>query len=348
MIEKKVYSSLDIMKFVMAILIMLSHTQSEWALDGSTILHYALATSNLGVPFFFACSGFLFFSKISTISDEEQRVYYKKWSIRIWKMYLYWSLIYFSFILFNWITKGTSTTNVLSYVHKCLVVSTYPTIWFLPALWLGTSIAFILYKKVVLKWIVFLAVSFYAVCSFGDSYSGIICRNDIIRDCWSWYMTCFLSFRTGVFNGFPFVAVGLLVALGKRYENKFTMNAALAILFCLLYMVESFIIKYQHLSDYTHSGYLLLPATYFVICASLDFKVPSRPIYLELRNLSMIIFLSQRLFLTAIPSVSVSYSSFIDGLDPYTTILVLDGMIILFSLLMNHYAKKVDLLKALF
>ena len=89
------------MKFVMALLIMLSHTQSEWALDGSSLLNYFLAISNFGVPFFFACSGFLFFSKIKKLEDKEQEMYYRRWSLRVGKMYLAWSLIYFSFILFR-------------------------------------------------------------------------------------------------------------------------------------------------------------------------------------------------------------------------------------------------------
>ena len=125
MIKRKQYQGLDVMKFVMALLIMLSHTQSEYALDGSTLLHYLLATSNLGVPFFFCCSGFLFFTKIRQLESEEQREYYKKWSLRIGKMYLCWSAIYFSFILANWITKGVTRVEFLSYLHSCLNISDY-------------------------------------------------------------------------------------------------------------------------------------------------------------------------------------------------------------------------------
>lgn len=348
MTQKIVYSSLDIMKFVMAILIMLSHTQSEWALDGSTLLHYALASSNLGVPFFFACSGFLFFSKIKNLEANDQWIYYKKWSIRIWKMYLYWSLIYFSFILYKWVSLGVSLDEVLSYIHKCLVVSTYPTIWFLPALWVGNTIVYALYRKIHLSWIILFALCFYAICSLGDSYSNVICENSTISECYRWYLRWFMTFRNGLFNGFPFVVVGLLIALNKRIQNRFTINALLSILFCFLYMGESFLIKLEQFSDYTHSGYLLLPATYFVICATLDIKIPNNQIFVELRNLSMIIFLSQRLFLTAIPSVFILYRSFIEALDPYTTIVVLDGLIILFSLLMNYYAKRIKILRALF
>lgn len=347
-ITRKQYPSLDIMKFLMALLIMLSHTQSEYALDGSTLLHYLLATSNLGVPFFFACSGFLFFSKIEQIGKDEQNAYYKKWSLRIGKMYLCWSTIYFIFVLYNWITKGATGNDILSYIHKCLVSSTYPTIWFLPALWIGVTIAYFLYrKKVAINYIIILSMFLYAICSLGDSYSNVICSNNYIKEVWQWYVNTFMTFRNGLFEGFSFVSIGLILAVKDRKE-MLSFNLCMSLLFCILYMGESFLIKTQNLSPNTHSGYLLLPATFFVMRFLLDLRLPSRPIVLELRNLSMIIFLSQRLFLTAIMSVSPTYASFVDKLDPYTTILFLDGLIMVFSLSMNYLSKRFSFLKLLF
>ena len=348
MLNKSYYSSLDIMKFVMALLIMLSHTQSEWALDGSSLLHYFLAISNFGVPFFFACSGFLFFSKIKKLEDKEQEMYYRRWSLRVGKMYLAWSLIYFSFILFRWVTEGTTVFAVMAYIHKSIVVSTYPTIWFLPALWLGVSIAYFLYKRTSIANIAILAAFLYLICSLGDSYSNVICQNAFVHKIWSWYMEWFLSFRTALFNGFPFVVVGLLLCHKSNNDSVTRPDSLLFALFAFLYVVESVIIKTQHLSDYTHSGYMLLPATYFIMKCLIKMQIAPRPIFLELRNLSMIIFLSQRIFLTAIPSVSTLYRLWIESLDPYSTILILDGFILTFSLVMSFLSKRLTFLKILF
>lgn len=66
MAERKIYPSLDIMKFIMAMLILTQHTSNEWA-HSTGLVHAFFGLGNFAVPFFFACSGFLFFSKLNTL-----------------------------------------------------------------------------------------------------------------------------------------------------------------------------------------------------------------------------------------------------------------------------------------
>ena len=147
MVDRKIYPSLDIMKFIMAMLILTQHTSNEWACS-TGLVHDIFGLGNFAVPFFFSCSGFLFFSKLNTLNSEEQKAYYKKWSFRIGKMYLVWSLIYFCFVFAGWLDQGIQIEKVLNYVHRAIVYSTYATIWFLPALWIGVSICYWLRRHV--------------------------------------------------------------------------------------------------------------------------------------------------------------------------------------------------------
>lgn len=103
--ERKIYPSLDIVKFIMALLILTQHTANEWA-HSTGLVHAFFGLGNFAVPFFFACSGFLFFSKFDTLDNQGQKDYYKKWSIRIGRMYLVWSLIYFCFVFAGWVDRG--------------------------------------------------------------------------------------------------------------------------------------------------------------------------------------------------------------------------------------------------
>ena len=110
--EKMIYVSLDIAKYVMAVLILLGHTANEWAhLTG--FWHYALSCC-FTVPVFFVISGFLFFSKIETLDWKRRKEYYKKWSIRVGKMYLIWSLIYFIFVLIRWCINGFTVDDLIN------------------------------------------------------------------------------------------------------------------------------------------------------------------------------------------------------------------------------------------
>lgn len=103
--DRKIYPSLDIMKFIMAMLILTQHTCNEWA-HSTGLVHDFFGLGNFAVPFFFACSGFLFFSKLYTLDEKGQKDYYRKWSVRIGKMYLVWSLIYFCFVFARWHSEG--------------------------------------------------------------------------------------------------------------------------------------------------------------------------------------------------------------------------------------------------
>lgn len=105
MIERKNYPAIDIVKFLMAMMILMQHTCNEWA-HSTGLVHAFFGLGNFAVPFFFACSGFLFFSKFNALDEKEQRQYYKQWSIRLGKMYLVWSLIYFCFVLYGWVNQG--------------------------------------------------------------------------------------------------------------------------------------------------------------------------------------------------------------------------------------------------
>ena len=176
MAERKIYPSLDIAKFVMAMLILTQHTSNEWA-HSTGLVHAFFGLGNFAVPFFFACSGFLFFAKLNTLDNGGQKDYYKKWSIRIGKMYLVWTLIYFCFVFTGWVNSGLTWEQPLHYLHRALVFSTYATIWFLPALWVGVSICYWMKRHCsgVVTCIV-MAVLLLIGNVFG-SYSTLACEN---------------------------------------------------------------------------------------------------------------------------------------------------------------------------
>ena len=122
--DRKMYPSLDIVKFIMALLILMQHTANEWA-HSTGLVHAFFGLGNFAVPFFFACSGFLFFSKFNTLDNRGQKDYYRKWSIRIGKMYLVWSLIYFCFVFAGWVDRGLSWGQPAQYFHRALVFCHY-------------------------------------------------------------------------------------------------------------------------------------------------------------------------------------------------------------------------------
>ena len=77
LIQRKNYWSLDVAKFFCAILIISAHFASEWG-TFPTLVDYAFSLYVIAVPFFFCCSGFLFFKKLNTLNTKEEKFHILK------------------------------------------------------------------------------------------------------------------------------------------------------------------------------------------------------------------------------------------------------------------------------
>lgn len=330
--EKMIYVSLDIAKYVMAVLILLGHTANEWAhLTG--FWHYALSCC-FTVPVFFVISGFLFFSKIETLDWKRRKEYYKKWSIRVGKMYLIWSLIYFIFVLIRWCINGFTVDDLINYLHKSLVFSTYATIWFLPALWLGVTIAFWLNKKLGMKKTCSVLAILWLLGAYFGAYYGSIPETGILRSFFDGYMDAFKTFRNGLFYGSVYSYLGYLV---YKFSNKFTLKTSLllVVLLQLLNLAEIVFIKRITPDANSDMSLLMLPLAFCIVVFLLQVNIKQRPIYTNLRNQSMLIFCGQRLFLTALPGVLPAVSAYINDLSQWGIMGVFTISVLLFTYIVD-------------
>ena len=293
------YNAVDVVKFFSAILLVCAHTASErvslpWALD----LFFSLYI--ITVPFFFVASSFLFFKKLDSQTEYEQKKRYKKYTKRIWTMYIAWSLVYFCFILTKWIQDGVSIQDIVRYAHHSLVYSTYPTIWFLPALWIGVSFVYLFRYK--LRWsngkILALSLSLYCIGAIGYSYHSI---SPVIEAVNSIYTSAFVTWRNGIFNALIFAYLGYKIAIGGGTSLK--MSALLTVVFGAMSLIEAFTMKKIAPASDANFLCMLVPFSYFFFSMIYQIRLPDSSIYLPFRKMSMLIFVSQRLFLTAIPSV---------------------------------------------
>jgi len=260
-------------------------------------------------------------------------------------MYAVWSAIYFCFVLINWIQDGASSEVILKYFHKALVFTTYGTIWFLPSLWIGVSIVFgLLYFKININQVAIIAFIFYIVGTFGFSYFPLV-EGTFLGKIYGGYNTIFYTTRNGIFAGFPFVFIGTFLAF-KGVKGKNVTNLLLTIMFCSLFVIEAIFIK-NKMQTNVDMGLMLLPAIYFMMSWLINFELKPKPIYLRFRNQSMLIFLGQRLFITAIPSILPSSYMAAITQNNYVGLFVFVASTILFSLLIEYLSKKYHWLKIL-
>ena len=346
MTAKVNYNAMDVVKFLSAILLVCAHTASERvSLPGGLDLCCSLYI--ITVPFFFIASSFFLFRKLEKQTCDERSVSYKKYSCRIWVMYLIWSLIYFCFIVAKWILNGSEIDEIVKYFHHALVFSTYPTIWFLPALWIGVSLVYLCRYK--WKWsntmLLLTALLLYCIGAFEYSYHSLSSFTDTLHEI---YTSIFVTWRNGFFNAFIYAFIGYKIATGE--SKFFLINMMGTLIFGILFLVEAFVMKRIVPTADANFLFMLVPFSYFFFSIIYLIKLPESKIYVPLRKMSMLIFVSQRLFLTAIPSVVAigAISGPWDMTDNGVIALVLVvAEVCVFSYLLMLGAKKIRILNYL-
>ncbi len=344
--QRKNYYGLDIAKFVAAIMIISAHFVSErgkFAVPIDTVFSLYI----FSVPFFFTCSAFLFFVKLNKMTDKgDKKEYFIKYEKRIWIMYIVWSAIYWGFRIADYIIHGTSINVVVGDIHTSLLFTTYSTIWFLPALGVAIAIVYML-QNIKKRNLIFMGVILYLIGCLGYSYRGILESIPFLCSFYDLYEKLFISIRNGVFNGVPFVIVGFFIA--KKHCNiNMVSNAILSVIFSLLAVVEAFICKRYFIGSGpgVDTLIMLVPAEYFIARFLIQVDIKKRSIYIYMRKLSLLMFTSQRLFLSAIPIVWPGFMTpFL--INTYVGLIMMIGLIIAFDLLIIELSKKSNILKYL-
>ena len=98
MSERKQYKSLDVAKFVSAVLIIILHTAPFGSYSKALTFGFRNIITVVAVPFFFFVSGFLAFGKLNSLEIGKRKEYIKNYLSRIAIMYFIWSAVYFVFV----------------------------------------------------------------------------------------------------------------------------------------------------------------------------------------------------------------------------------------------------------
>jgi hypothetical protein len=207
------------------------------------------------------------------------------------------------FVVHGWVTLGVTTFDILQYIKRFFFEGSYATIWFLPALITSVTIVFFMNKKFSYFQIFMISIPLYVFGCLGSSYFGLTEYSVILSNIYNAYFSFFDTVKNGFLFGLPFVAIGGLITEVKEDISK-PKYLAISVLLYLMLTAESITIG---LLGWSTNGVdlkiLLIPLSYFIVLLVLNVKLPNSPIYEVLRKLSIMIFLSQRIFLTIFPMV---------------------------------------------
>lgn len=345
-LTRKNYWSLDVAKFFCAILIISAHFASEWG-NFPTIIDYAFSLYVIAVPFFFCCSGFLFFKKLNALqSKKEKKKYFIQYEKRIWIMYGLWSAVYFIHVFYGWIVNEKLCAEVIiNYIIRSVLYSTYSTIWFLPALAIGVAITYFLVTKLSKKQIIPIAIALYLFGMFGYTYKFVL-EGTVLDKFYDLYLSIFCTSRNGLFNAVPFIYMGYLISLKdiKQSVKGFFKYAIPTCISIALLIAEAFVLKLKFNVTGMDIGIFIVPFTYFFIMTVMHIDLKENKAWLWCRKLSLLIFVSQRLFLTMLPAFFPGVFEVIYA-NSYIGLASVIGMTIAFSVIFVLLSNKIKFLK---
>lgn len=346
----KQYRSLDVAKFICAILIIILHTAPFSSYSKALTFGFRNIVTVIAVPFFFVTSGFLAFLKVESLEKRDRNGYILAYLRRLVILYLIWSAVYFGFVVIKWMRKGFSAVFVLEYIRDFFFEGSYSTIWFLPALISAVLLVYLLRQKFSCRTVFMISCAVHLFTLGGSSYYGLVTKIPLVKMVYDLYYTIFETIKNGVCFGFVYVSMGALLAEKEATtkKNRTTGMSFFAVaIFAVLLAIEEFVVAYF---DWNVRGVdttiMLLPFTYMLMKLVLRTELNvSASACLAMRKYSILLFLSQRIPLSVIDLFMADTAIKSNSLLYFVTVL---SVTFLISSMILFAAKRFPILKFAF
>lgn len=149
--KRQVFSQLDLMKLLMAVLVVAIHTEPIGIVRGSFLHELYDDILRLAVPFFFMTSGYLLGSKYQADPSAGRNRLLGRSAVRNLRLYLLWSLIYLPAAVVGYVMDGKSLTSAaVSYAANLVLVGEHFYSW---PLWYLLALIYALAGMIVLRWL---------------------------------------------------------------------------------------------------------------------------------------------------------------------------------------------------
>ena len=344
-VEKPTYRGIDLFKCIAAMMILLLHVP-PFASGSTAHLVLRQMITVTAVPFFFAAAGFFAVRRLS--ADFRQALPGIK---RPYLLYLKWSLIYLPFALFSLVLGGKGAGEaVLTYLRNFLLEGSYLTIWFLNALALAFLLSHLLLRLLSPAGCLCVGAVLYLIGCLFSAYHDVLLRLPLGEVLSQGYYGVFESTKNGLLFGFPLVALGGWVA--HRVQKGAAVKAGTACIGCAAsfavlcgeVLLRNAFFPHAKSVDFAVS---LLPFTLFALQLALSLRLQPRSLrfcaeetdlYALLRQMSILIFLTQRIFIFGVEKANTVLSRWL-GITllsdlPVLSFVLVSSLTVAFSLLL--------------
>ncbi len=291
--NKMQYKGIDIVKFIMALFVVILHTHPLYAVNRTADFMTADVIARTAVPFFFVATGFLLEKQIGERRADVKEML-GRYTRKVLVLYCIWTVIYLPIIIYNKfvISDETFTYGVFTMIRDFVFAGSYGQLWYLPAVAVGVIVVFVFRKYLGERKTAIILFLLFLMGLTTQSYfgfmSGTIRPDGVLWKGMKAVKKVMVTCRNGVFFGSIFIYMGTWIA---RCDIKMKSWKAVSglivsmVLFCVeaswLWSIGSVREKDMYL--------MLLPTAFFLMICALQIQVGWDTVFL--RRMSINIYL---------------------------------------------------------
>ncbi len=292
----KQYYGLDVMKTVMAVLVIVIH-RSPFG-PGLAAFTAQNIFGRLAVPFFFAAAGFLFFRPAQD-GGKKTNAAFCRYIKRLVVLYAVWTLLYMpaAAYRFDFETYGV-LKFILNYAKRSLLEVSIIHLWYLLALIIAVCIVFALSKKLGYGSILILSEGVYTLYLMTTEFNSLAVKApllELFQKAVEQYPVA--GIKNGVFIGFVFVASGALIA-NREFTIPSVLKWSLLALSIVMVAIEALGRRHFGQTEYLNVAVFHVPATCLLLLTATQAQLKERKIYLAMRQTNSLIYFAHLLIIT--------------------------------------------------
>ena len=258
--EKEIRPSLEAMKLLRTILIILINTKP--LLEVSTSLSFFLSNVlALGaVPYLFVVCGYSLNLELKYSNNKRETfINNLKSTLRV---YVIWSLIYFVFYDLNYVnlTNLSNMEILITYLRQFFILGFHFHLWYLPALMVTMIFVYVGYTYNLEKKLLSLSIILYVIALLGSTYFNLIENTPIINRIYTTYYNFFLTFRNGIFYALMFGQIGAYISKERNNLNK---NNSLNLTIVTFMLLTGEVMLLSNITSANDFYMMLIPFSYF-------------------------------------------------------------------------------------
>lgn len=287
--KKNTIYTLDVVKFIAAIFVIMIHTNPIGAAEGSFLYSLEYSIIRNAVPFFFVASSYFLISKRLTW---ERIIKYVK---RIFILYIYWFILTIPYtIILRIFHSDLPLKESMLYFYKSLIwTGSMQGAWFLFACMQSAILLYFLATKCKLKnyQLFFIGLTFYIISAFASSYWGISEKYYPIKSIVSFVNVTTYHPSFTFFSAFIFFVIGKIIAEKKELAKT---SIPFMLFFLILEVVELSTLYNYNSPKSNDNFFMLIPFAFFSFQAYLQYNINiKQQICNYMRKSSIIYFLAQ-------------------------------------------------------